>query len=85
MPPILRDVAECGRPARTRRPSRPAACTAINRLLRRTGKLWQDDYFDRLMRNEKQFRTAIEYVINNPVKAGLVDWPFVQSYPRSFL
>jgi REP element-mobilizing transposase RayT len=54
----------------------------INRLLRRTGKLWQDDYFDRLMRNEKQLTRAVEYVLNNPVKAGLVYWPFVRSYPE---
>ena len=56
--------------------------TAVNRLLARTGKLWQDDYFDRVMRNEKQFRRAIDYVVDNPTKAGLVDWPFVRSYPE---
>ena len=54
----------------------------INRLLGRTGKLWQDDYFDRLMRNERQLRRAVDYVLRNPVKAGLVDWPFVRSYPE---
>ncbi|MEK6373662.1 MAG: transposase [Acidobacteriota bacterium] len=58
--------------------------TQINGLLHRTGKLWQDDYFDRLMRNEKQFRRAVDYVLNNPVKAGLMDWPFVRSYPERF-
>ena len=58
--------------------------TTINRLLSRTGKLWQDAYFDRLMRNEQQFRRAVEYVMNNPAKAGLRDWPFVRSYPERF-
>ncbi len=59
--------------------------TMINRTLKRTGKLWQDDYYDRLVRNERQLRRAVDYVLNNPVKAGLVDWPFVRSYAERFL
>jgi REP element-mobilizing transposase RayT len=51
-----------------------------NKILQRTGKFWFDDYFDRYTRNEKHFYKAIEYIENNPVKAGLCekpsDWPF---------
>jgi REP element-mobilizing transposase RayT len=47
---------------------------AINRVLGRRGKLWQDDYYDTLMRDEAQLRNAIEYTMKNPLKAGLRDW-----------
>jgi REP element-mobilizing transposase RayT len=51
-----------------------------NKILQRTGKFWIDDYFDRYTRNEKHFYKTIEYIENNPVKAGLCekpsDWPF---------
>ena len=51
-----------------------------NKILQRSGKFWIDDYFDRRIRNEKHFYKTIEYIENNPVKAGLcenpTDWPF---------
>ena len=36
-----------------------------------TGGLWQRGYFDRALRDLSQLRTAIDYVHNNPVVAGL--------------
>jgi putative transposase len=40
--------------------------------------LWQRDYWDRFIRNEKHFLTVKRYIENNPVAAGLVpraeDW-----------
>jgi len=51
-----------------------------NARLGRTGAFWDADYFDRYMRNEDHLMRTIEYVENNPVKAGLVDktadWPW---------
>jgi REP-associated tyrosine transposase len=51
-----------------------------NARLDRTGAFWEPDYFDRYMRNEDHLMRTIEYVENNPVKAGLVDkavdWPW---------
>ena len=42
--------------------------------------LWQLDYYDRFIRNERHYRAAIDYIHQNPVKAGLVahvtDWPW---------
>jgi len=50
-----------------------------NDLLGRTGSFWESDYFDRYMRNEDHLERTIDYVEQNPVKAGLVanadDWP----------
>ncbi len=49
-----------------------------NEWLRREGPFWHADYFDRFMRNEEHFARTVEYVEQNPVKAGLVseakDW-----------
>jgi hypothetical protein len=51
-----------------------------NKLLRRRGQFWMEDYFDRYVRDGKHFASAIAYIENNPVKAKLCanpdDWPF---------
>lgn len=51
-----------------------------NRLLGLTGRLWQPEYFDRVIRDETHWMSAVEYIHQNPVKAGLVksaeEWPF---------
>ena len=48
-----------------------------NRLLNRKGKFWHDDYFDRSIRSREEFDRTIQYVLNNPINAGLMDWPWV--------
>jgi REP element-mobilizing transposase RayT len=52
----------------------------INMILNRNGKVWDDDYFDRYIRNDKDYYNVINYILNNPVKAGLSeqieDWQF---------
>jgi REP element-mobilizing transposase RayT len=46
----------------------------INRILGRTGMpLWQDESFDHWMRSAEELSDLIEYVENNPVKAGLAE------------
>ena len=44
---------------------------AINKRIGRKGTLWQNDYFDRLIRNESHLFKVIEYIRNNPRKANL--------------
>jgi REP element-mobilizing transposase RayT len=41
------------------------------RRLRRTGAFWQDDYWDRFIRNEEHYFATVSYIDQNPVKAGL--------------
>ena len=43
-----------------------------NLLLGREGAFWQDESYDHVVRSEAEARRIIEYVLNNPVKAGLV-------------
>jgi putative transposase len=39
----------------------------------RTGRLWQSESFDRIVRDEAEFDEKAIYILNNAVKAGLVE------------
>ena len=43
----------------------------INRRIGRTGPLWQEEYFDRIIRDAAHLRRAVQYIEKNPVKAGI--------------
>lgn len=43
----------------------------INRKLGRSGRFWQQDGFDHLIRTPEQFETLRDYIAQNSVKAGL--------------
>lgn len=51
-----------------------------NLVLGRTGAFWQHESYDHVVRDPTEFRRVVAYVLNNPVKAGLVqewqDWPW---------
>ena len=51
-----------------------------NRVLGRRGPFWHKDYFDRYIRNEGHLARTVEYIEDNPVKAGLAsnstEWPW---------
>ena len=46
------------------------------------GAIWQEEYWDRFIRDEKHFNSALRYILENPLKAGLVDT--VENWPWSF-
>jgi REP element-mobilizing transposase RayT len=58
-----------------------------NKLLGRKGTFWEDDFFDRYIRDEDHYRRAVRYIEDNPVKAGLVrlavEWPWNSSRYRN--
>jgi REP element-mobilizing transposase RayT len=43
----------------------------INRLLARSGPLWQKEPYDHIVRSEAQFHHYRRYIAENPIKAGL--------------
>jgi REP element-mobilizing transposase RayT len=45
----------------------------INKATNRKGKLWQDENFDRVIRDEREFLEKINYIANNPIKANLTE------------
>ena len=58
-----------------------ATARAANLLLGRTGMaFWQDESFDRWMRDDPEFQKTAAYIERNPVSARLVerpeDWPW---------
>lgn len=56
-----------------------------NLVLNRNGKFWQDESYDRLVRDEKELFFIIRYVLMNPVSAGLEknwsDWKYTYCHP----
>jgi REP element-mobilizing transposase RayT len=49
----------------------------INRILGTKGEFWGVEYYDHLIRDERDFNAQIEYVLANPQKAGLHDWKWM--------
>ena len=43
-----------------------------NKMLKRSGAFWETESYDHVIRDEKEYHRVIAYVLNNPVKAGLV-------------
>jgi REP element-mobilizing transposase RayT len=58
-----------------------------NRILQKNGKFWQVDYFDRFIRDYEHFEKTVNYIENNPVKAGLCEkkseWKYSSAYGRN--
>ena len=56
--------------------------TQINRQIRSSGRFWQSDAFDHLVRSEEQFQYLRRYIADNPRKAHLAPTTAVH-YTRS--
>jgi len=50
-----------------------ASSHKINKVLRRGGRLWQPESFDHVLRSSENLDAKIAYLLENPVRAGLVD------------
>jgi REP element-mobilizing transposase RayT len=56
-----------------------ASGRSINQRLRRHGPVWQEESFDHVLRSSEGLDAKVEYVLQNPVRRGLVsDW---REYP----
>jgi REP element-mobilizing transposase RayT len=57
-----------------------------NRILKRSGQFWMEEYHDRYIRNAEHFHNAVAYIESNLVQAGLCarpeDWPFSSAWFR---
>jgi REP element-mobilizing transposase RayT len=51
-----------------------------NQALGRSGAFWQPESYDHVVRDNREYQRIVAYILNNPVKAGLVEdrqqWPF---------
>jgi REP element-mobilizing transposase RayT len=55
--------------------SHPVGPAAVGPASRRSFSIWQDERYDRWMRDEDELAEKWEYITGNPVKAGLVEAP----------
>ena len=62
----------------------------INKASNRKGKLWQDENFDRAIRDEEEFLEKINYIANNPIKANLANkyeeykWLYIKGWINDY-
>jgi REP element-mobilizing transposase RayT len=51
-----------------------------NKILNRKGQFWEEESYDHIVRDTKEFDNIVWYTLQNPVKAGFVkkweDWEF---------
>lgn len=52
-----------------------ASAHSINKVLQRSGTVWQDESFDHVVRHADSLEQKIQYVRENPVRKGLVSRP----------
>ena len=61
---------------------------AMNERLRRTGPLWQQSFYDRLIRGDAHLEATIRYIEHNPVAAGFArqaeEYRFSSASPQGF-
>ena len=48
---------------------------SINQHRGHTGTIWQDESWDRSIRDEREFLSVLQYLAENPVRAGLCREP----------
>ncbi len=51
----------------------------INAILKRSGSVWQREYYDRLIRDADELNRAVSYVVRNPEKAKLPNWRWYEN------
>jgi putative transposase len=52
-----------------------ASAHRINKVLGRKGRVWEEESFDRALRREESIDDKVDYILGNPVGAGLVGNP----------
>jgi len=66
-----------------------ASAHAVNKELRRSGPVWQEETFDHVLRSGENLNEKLVYVVNNPVRRGIVkhprDYPWLWTADPEFL
>ena len=52
-----------------------ASRPSVNKLLRKKGRLWEPESFDRITRSDGDFEFRLLYIVQNPIAAGLARGP----------
>lgn len=85
-PPPRRDGKTYTALSRAMRLLKRESAARCNRVLGRQGVFWQHESYDHVVRDAGEFARILAYIVNNPVKAGLVadwqDWPYTYVHPE---
>jgi putative transposase len=58
----------------------------IHMILGSSGPFWQEGFHDHALRDEDSMIRHLQYILENPVRAGLVrnpeEWPYSQMRPK---
>ena len=58
----------------------------INQHMKRKGSLWEEGFYDHMIRDRGDFEDILEYTHRNPVEKGLVEipeaWPYSTAHER---
>ena len=69
--------------AKITQPIKAISAHEINRRFGRHGQIWQEESFDRVLRSSEKLDEKVAYILNNPVRQGLVNIP--EEYPWLWL
>jgi REP element-mobilizing transposase RayT len=67
-----------------------ASAHKINQFLRRTGRVWQAESFDHVVRSSEGLDQKVQYLLENPVRRGLVgrwqdySWLWHKPFPNPY-
>lgn len=67
-----------------------ASAHLINRRARTSGAVWQEESFDRVLRSSEKLDEKVVYILENPIRRGLVDdwhdypWLWYPDLPNAF-
>jgi len=59
----------------------------LNKLLRTSGPVWQEESFDHVLRSQESLEGKVEYIRQNPVRRGLAQnpkdypWLWIEQFP----
>ncbi|MGO9127364.1 MAG: transposase [Terriglobales bacterium] len=83
--PLVREMATCSL-AEITNAIKGAAAHKINQALQRKGRIWQSESFDHVIRSSESLGQKIQYLLDNPVRRGLVrhwmDYPWTWHDPQ---
>jgi len=69
-----------GRIAGVMRSLKTFTAREANLVLSRAGTFWEAEYYDWSVRDVGELLRTVEYIRANPLKVGLVDWPWIRIY-----
>jgi REP element-mobilizing transposase RayT len=68
-----------------------ASAHKVNKVLGRKGRVWQPESFDHVFRSSETLDAKVEYLLENPVRLGLVNewtqypWLWTKSFVNPFV